>query len=370
LGENSADALIVGAGPAGIAAAIAASLKGLKVAVADPRKPPIDKPCGEGLLPEAVSALRRLGIHLTSALAFPLSGIRFVTAEGSASALLPPGAAFGLRRKALHQLLVDRATDLGVSFLWGARVPELLRGGASVDGSRFRCQWIVGADGQNSTVRKWAGLESARTQRSRFGFRRHFSVAPWTDHVEVHWGERCQLFVTPTAHDEVCVAILSHDARLRVDSALALFPSVGKKLRGARPTSPELGAVTALAKARAVVQGNVSLIGDASFSVDGIAGQGMSLAFQQAVPLSDALVGGNLRHYAAAHRRITKMPQRITRLLLEMGGRAWLRRKALRLFTRTPSVFSQAVSIHTGEIAPEELRVREIFGFGWQVLRA
>jgi len=62
------DVLVVGAGPAGLATAIAAAAKGLRVTVADARRPPINKPCGEGLLPEAVEALRGIGIELNSSL--------------------------------------------------------------------------------------------------------------------------------------------------------------------------------------------------------------------------------------------------------------------------------------------------------------
>ena len=76
------DVLVIGAGPAGIVTAIAASQCGLRTTVLDARLPPIDKPCGEGLLPPGAAALRALGIHLNSEIALPLSGIRF-SDEGS-----------------------------------------------------------------------------------------------------------------------------------------------------------------------------------------------------------------------------------------------------------------------------------------------
>ncbi len=370
MGKTSADVLVVGAGPAGIATAIAASLKGLKVSVADLRKPPIDKPCGEGLLPEAVAVLRTLGIDVTRAFALPLAGIRFIDGRYCASAPLSRGEAFSLRRTTLHRLLVNRAYEAGVNFLWGARVSQLEPGGARVDGSLFRCRWVVGADGQNSAVRKWAGLGAGRPLHSRFGFRRHFSIRRWSDFIEVHWGERCQLFVTPVACDEVGVVILSNDSRLRVDAALSLFPAIAERLRGAKASSPELGAITALSRAHAVSADRVALVGDASFSVDGLAGQGMSLAFQQAFQLGEALARNDLSYYAAAHRRITKVPARITRLLLQLGRSAWLRRKTIRLFASNPGLFSKVISIHTSGIESDQLKVREVFGFGWQVLRA
>ena len=364
------DVLVVGGGPAGIAVAIAASLKGFQVTVADPRKPPIDKPCGEGLFAEAVSALRALGIELHSGLAFPLAGIRFVDRQFSATAPLRRGTAFGIRRTTLHQLLLNRASEVGVRFWWGTRVSGLSRDGGMVAGKQISAKWIVGTDGQNSSVRKWAGLDSRRPLRTRFGFRRHFAVEPWTNSVEVYWADRCQMFVTPTSRNEVCVAFLSGDARLRIDSALGLFPAVAQKLLGARATSTELGSVTALSSARAVHSGRVFLAGDASFTVDGIAGQGMGLGFQQALQLAEAVDRNDPAHYVLAHRRITITPARVTGLLLEMNHRTWLRRKVLRLFSGNPGLFARIVSIHTGQAFSRELKMLDVFGLGWQVLRA
>lgn len=368
--QSGADVLVAGAGPAGIAAAIASSLKGLRAVVADVRKPPIDKPCGEGLLPEAVGALRELGVQLSPASACPLAGISIEGDGCRAVAALPGGSAFGLRRTALHALMVERAAEVDVTFLWGARVSGLTSSGAVVNGKEFRCRWVVGADGQNSAVRKWAGFDPPERASSRYGFRRHFAIAPWSDLVEMHWADACQMFVTPAARDEVCVAVLAGQPRMRVESALPLFPKVEKRLKGATPTSNELGATSALGRSERVVRGHVALIGDASFTVDGIAGQGMGLAFRQAIQLADALACDEPARYEAAHRRIRVTPWRVTRLMLEMARRPWLRHKVLRLFERRPDLFAQVVSVHTGEKPAEELRVREVFGLGWQVLRA
>jgi menaquinone-9 beta-reductase len=56
------DVLVVGGGPAGLAAAIAARNRGFSVIVVDGAKRPIHKACGEGLLPGTLAALRELGI--------------------------------------------------------------------------------------------------------------------------------------------------------------------------------------------------------------------------------------------------------------------------------------------------------------------
>src|ERR1044071_9947152 len=56
--SHNTDAVIVGGGPAGLAAAIALRVRGLEVVLADAAIPPIEKACGEGLMPDGVAALR------------------------------------------------------------------------------------------------------------------------------------------------------------------------------------------------------------------------------------------------------------------------------------------------------------------------
>src|SRR5450759_963088 len=118
---TDSDVLVIGAGPAGIATAIAASQCGIRTTVLDARMPPIDKPCGEGLLPHGVAALRALGIHLNSDIAIPFTGIRFVDEESSACSKFAGATGFAMRRIKLHDILVERAIRAGVDFLWGAR---------------------------------------------------------------------------------------------------------------------------------------------------------------------------------------------------------------------------------------------------------
>ena len=57
------DVLIVGGGPAGLATAISCAQAGLSVTVAEPRTGPVDKACGEGLMPAAVRRLAAIGVR-------------------------------------------------------------------------------------------------------------------------------------------------------------------------------------------------------------------------------------------------------------------------------------------------------------------
>ena len=72
----STDVFVIGGGPAGLAAAIAARHRGFRVVVADGVKPPIDKACGEVLMPDAITALDRLGVAIPAAEGCPEMCIR------------------------------------------------------------------------------------------------------------------------------------------------------------------------------------------------------------------------------------------------------------------------------------------------------
>jgi 2-polyprenyl-6-methoxyphenol hydroxylase-like FAD-dependent oxidoreductase len=364
------DVLIVGGGPAGLSAAIAARTNGLRVTLVDARRPPLDKPCGEGLLPEAVSTLRFLGIDFDSGRSHRFAGIRFSDSASSVDARFANASAFGVRRTVLHNLLRERAAELGVLLMWGVRLTQRDPFCAEVEGRRIFFRWLVAADGIHSAIRRRAGLDLPWRSKGRFAFRRHYAVAPWSDLVEVYWGDNCQLIVTPTAPEEVCIALFTRDHRLRIASALTQFPALARRIEGARAVSTEAGACTVLARARAVARGNVALIGDAARSIDGIAGQGLSLAFQSARHLGPALAQGDLRSYAAAHAEITSTPANITRLLLLMAGSPWVRRKTLRMFAAKPAFFSKMMSVHAGTSRENPFGLHDLAGLGWRVLRA
>ena len=367
---NDAHILIIGGGPAGLAAAIAARNRGFSVAVADACRPPIEKPCGEGLLPGGVAALRSLGVELSSACAFPFRAIRFSDEQSSASAPIPHGSGFGLPRTVLHRKLIARAAAAGVDLLWGSRVTLLGGQRVAVDGSAFDCKWVVGADGRNSGVAAWAGLAPRRSARPRFGFRRHFAVTPWSDAVEVHWGQRVQVVVTPTGSSSVCVVAFTGHPGLRLDDAIPQFPELATRLRGVQPMDSERGDQTSAVRLRAVTRGGVALVGDAAGPVDALTGNGLSLAFQQGLLLADAFERDDLRHYDSAHRLLMHTPARMSRLLVTLASSAHIRRRALRLFARRPDRFLWVLSVHTGPIPETSISTGEILSLGWRVLRA
>ncbi len=364
---RSTDVFVIGGGPAGLAAAVAARRRGFDVTLADCSIPPIDKACGEGVMPDGIASALALGIDLRTAGGQPFRGIRFREGGASVEATFPNGFGLGLRRTALHRLMVDRANEAGVRLVWDARITGLDPEGVLADGRLVRARWIVGADGGQSSVRRWAGLDACRRDSRRYGFRRHYCVAPWSDFMEIHWGDGCQLYITPVSASEICVVLISRDRRLRLDETLPQFPEVARRLAAADPSTVERGGVSATRTLKSVWRGRVALCGDASGSVDAITGEGLCLLFQQAASLAGALAAGDLRLYQAAHRRIGKRPAFMAGLMLLMGSRRRLRGRAIRAMASQPRLFAQLLAMHVGELSPIAFATNGL-ALGWHIL--
>ncbi len=372
--NHDAEVLIVGGGPAGLATAIAARAEGLDVLVVDRARPPIDKACGEGLMPDGLALLQELGVRLDRF--HPFHGIRYLDGDVVAEGRFPAGPGAGVRRLDLHRALVRRAEEAGVRLRWRTRVEGFDGEAVATDAGPITARFVVGADGLRSRLRRWAGLaESPVDPRTgRFGVRRHFAVAPWSDCVEVYWGDTppggsggistaCEAYVTPVAGDEVGVAMLWSGWKSGFDGLLARFPRLAERLRDAPVVSRDRGAGPLRQRVRRVVRGRVALVGDASGYVDAITGEGLSLAFHQARALAVALRRGDLSTYARRHRRIGRLPDAMTGLLLWVEKRPALRRRLIRAFAREPDIFSRFLALHTralplrrlGPVAPRLL---------------
>lgn len=368
---GSPDIFVVGGGPAGLAAAILAAEHGFGVAVADLARPPIDKACGEGLMPDTVAALDRLGVRFDRRECVAFRGIRFRDASGgiSAEARFLQGWGTGVRRIILHSRLVQRAAELGVRLLWGARVKVDGSGQVSCSGMPVRSRWIIGADGENSQIGRWVDPHRPRYEHIRFAYRQHVRAAPWTDFVEVYWGRDCQIVVAPVGSDEICVALTSRSSSTRLGEALASVPELARRLACAPPTSRGTGARTALRRRRVVHRGPFALIGDASGSVDPLTGEGLGLAFKQASALVQALERQDLRLYQAAHDRIGRVTRLTSRLMLLMDAHPRVGKRALRALAGEPALFSRILNTQVHALSPAEFGVWNAFRLGWRLLK-
>jgi flavin-dependent dehydrogenase len=397
-GAAATDVVIVGGGPVGLATAIGARLAGLSARVVERAQPPVDKACGEGLMPDAVERLTGLGVEIPAEECRRFRGIRYIDGEVAAEGAFPGTWGLGARRLVLHRALATRAEELGAEIWWGTAALGLesatgpgkggrtaMARGVVTDRGLAAARWVVGADGLRSRVRGWVGLEGPGVRARlrlpgapagrRFGMRRHFAMQPWSDLVEVHWGPECEAYVTPTAPGEVGVAVLWGEARRRSEALarsgeggkvgfpelLANFPSLVERLAGARATSRLRGCGPLRQRVRGAVCGNVALVGDAAGYLDAITGEGIAVGLHQAAALVAALAApaapdiGGMAGYAAERARIGRLPDAMTSLVLGLERRPWLRRRAIRALAAEPTLFSRLLGISVRALPPAGL---------------
>lgn len=363
--RKETDVFVIGGGPAGLAAAIAARQQGFEVTVADGSRPPIDKPCGEGLMPQGRDALSRLGIDIPAGNSQEFRGIKFVSGGLSAEASFPHRSGVGIRRTLLHSVMIERAQEAGVSLLWQTPVTGLHPQGVQLGEKMIGSRWIIGADGGNSLVRRWAGLDRGSAQ-TRYAFRRHYRISPWSDYMELYWGPKCQIYVTPTAPDEVCMALVSRDPHLRLDAALGHFPQILSRIGGAETSSSERGAASSTRKLHQVYRDNIALVGDASGSVDAVTGEGLCLAFRQAQVLAECLAQRDLQRYQRQHIALSRRPAIMARLLLALDWKVSLRQRVMRAFSSDRRLFARMVAMHVGTFSLADFAANGIY-LGWQM---
>lgn len=353
------DVVVVGGGPAGLAAAAGAARAGLDVLVLERRAFPADKACGEGLLPRAVQALSALGAAeaLEAEGCARFGAIQWIDEGGAlARARLPAPGGLGVRRLALSRALLDTARRAGAEVRERVEVRghrrETDRVAVETSVGEVSARVLVAADGLASPVRRREGLDAPVPGPPRFGLRRHFALEPWADAVEVHFARGAEAYVTPAGPRRVGVAFLFEgDASGGFEGLLSRFPRLAGRLDGAPPESRPLGSGPLRQAARALAADRLVLLGDAAGYLDAITGEGLSLGLEAAADLSrvlpEALARGATRQAFLPYERAARTRHRryaaVAGLVLAMARRPLLRRAVIGGLSRSPALFAALV---------------------------
>lgn len=375
--DTEVDVLIIGGGPAGLAAGIVCGRHGLRTMLCEKRSLPADKACGEGVMPTGVASLKRLGVHIERY--FPFEGIRYFSPKGeTASAAFREGVGWGIPRLELSRALLQRAMEvdcLEIRTEVRARLVGVFGRGehkrlvVDVGKDRIRTRLVVGADGLNSAVRRWAGLQGSKGVHQRWGARQHFQVTPWSREVEVYWNNGLEAYITPCGENLVGVAFLWDRTRhpqlaggdRLIPTLLKAFPVLTERIRNAPVTDSTLAIGPLQRNAiRPVVEG-VLLIGDAAGYLDALTGEGISLALAQAAALEETvapvllaqkgmLSQPDLSAYEQAYRGIVRPYYRMTHFALWLSHHPILSEQVIRLLGRQTALFQSLLSANMGLI--------------------
>lgn len=184
-GLQHADVAVIGAGPAGVAAAVTAARAGLATVLIDKARFPRDKCCGDGLTTSALRLLEQLGLDPAVVPSWTVADAAWVRSPSGRVVDLPMPAGRGqfaavARRADLDGALVDLARSAGVKVhdghgLLGVATGDGSAVGLDIDGvGTVVARYVVGADGMWSPLRKHLGLVPAGYLGEWHAFRQYF----------------------------------------------------------------------------------------------------------------------------------------------------------------------------------------------------
>ena len=318
---RSADVVVIGAGPAGSAAAAWAARRGRDVLVIDSAEFPRDKACGDGLTPRAIAELRRLGLGQWLDWRIAHHGLRMSGFGGDVEVPWPgpsfPSTSSAVPRTELDDRIRSVAADDGAKMALGVKAVGVEHHSdgrvAAVklsDGTEVGCTELIVADGARSTLGRVLGRSWHQETVYGVAIRGYIAspraAEPWiTSHLELRSPAGDVLpgygWIFPLGNGEVNIGVGALATTKRpADAALRPLMSYYTSLRrdewgfdgepraGLSALLPMGGAVSGVAGP------NWMLIGDAAACVNPLNGEGIDYGLESGRLAADMLGSGDL----------------------------------------------------------------------------
>ena len=303
------DLVVVGAGPAGSAAAIAAQRAGMSTLLLDAQGPRRDKTCGDGLTPRAVDTLVRLGLDVP---VYRNKGLKLHGFGGDVVAPWPRGEGSASPRARFDAMLVSEASLAGATVRHDCAATGVRFSGGAISAveteqGEVRARWVIVADGVRSPFGKLLGRTWHRGQVYGIAARSYcaspFSDEPWMhSHVELRdAGGVIQpgygwIFPLGDGTVNLGCGALSTDARPAKVNTKKLLSLYASQQRDEWQLGPEKAVASALLPMGGAVSNvagpNWALVGDAAACVNPLNGEGIDYGLETAVLAVDLIADG------------------------------------------------------------------------------
>ena len=367
------DVLVVGAGPAGSAAALVLARAGVQVRLVDRARFPREKLCGDTLNPGAMSILDRLGVgNAVRERGEAITGMT-VSGPGGASVTADyPGGLQGasITRRELDLMLVEAAARAGARVEAGVIVRAPLIGDQRLSGVRIAAgtsdhdayaRIVIAADGRHSKVAFHLGLAKFAAAPKRWAFGAYFiDVDGMTSRGEMHIRPDGYVGLSPLSGGvtNVCIvrelrtSLRAH--RLNPEDVIADMvlrdPHLQERFARARQVSDVVSLGPLAVDAKAAGCPGLLLAGDAAGFIDPMTGDGMRFALRGGELAAEAALR-ELETNEVSHKTLAAHRQR------EFGGK-WRVNRTLRWLAASPRGLSAASAVAARWSSP----VRRLIG--------
>jgi menaquinone-9 beta-reductase len=391
MSDLECEVLVVGAGPAGSAAAAALARAGRDVLLVESHAHPRPKACAEYASPRIAEELARLGVPEGAwrADALPLKGMRVIRGDDAVDMGYHDNAgqrhSWGLDRERFDATLAAHAVACGARLMERTALDEVhWRGGQEGAGGRVvgaslrtadgrrtvRSRWLIGADGARSRVAQRLSVERGVGLPRRLGLIAHYEGLPeLVDHGEMHVARDWYVGLAPLAGNRLNVGMAlplngtRQSAEERFHAAIDGIPAVAERLRRVRRLTPIRGASPIGHRVRATAGQGWMLIGDAAGFIDPFTGEGIFRALRSARAAVEALDAGDhhtAAHYRAARREAFAAKDGLTWLVQGMLAAQPVMGYALRRLERRPQLAARLGSA-LGDLRPASDALSPIF---------
>ena len=305
-------AVIIGGGPAGAAAALYFKQAAITVALVDKAVFPRDKSCGDGIPLKTFRMLEELGVREEELFTggFRISGMSVYAPSGaeahfgkaSADSATKSGC---IPRKYFDNLLFQKAKQKADAVYEGYKLAAMTK---TESGWRLKLtdsieegvmevetELLIGADGAGSFTARKSGLLAVDKGHSFEGLRQYYTGKTFNNRVQIFYDKRIlpgYVWVSPVAENRANVGIMAprRDSRKDQIGLRQIFneicntnPALNEVLSGAKPESPVRGAILPLGNMPGNRTGDrIMLIGDAAAFINPLTGGGIYFALQSA----------------------------------------------------------------------------------------
>jgi flavin-dependent dehydrogenase len=364
------DVAIAGGGPAGTSAAINLAQQGLKVLLAEHKRFPREKLCGEFISPECIKHFERLGVanEITLAKGAELTETSFYARTGNKVSVPShwfgdDRAAIGLSRAEMDRALLEGAKRNGVTVLEEAQVVDLIRdkqriAGVQIrtsDGMRaYRAHLTIDATGRTRALARKVARDKDSKRRARFvAFKAHLQnarVAPGVCEIYFYPGGYGGLNNIEGELSNLCFIATARDLRQSGSSPEQIIRSRVMRNTRAAFTLGEANFVTSwlsvalesFGRQELVPADGLLMIGDAAAFIDPFTGSGMLMALESGAVAAAAIseYGDSLAHESSFSQLANRYRAHYKRTFdSRLRVSSWLRRAAF-----VPRVAETAIS--------------------------